>query len=142
MEKFSSSFKGYNIEEVNRFVDEMTKEYSSIIDKLKSKDYEIAELKRKVEDLEKKANSNSLGTIYNGGEEITRLAKNEARMIIDDAKKNASRIVNDALLEADKIEFKAETLKRNMTVFKRRMRTIVKSQLETIEDIEEIRLDE
>ncbi len=142
MERFSSSFKGYNIEEVNRFVDEMTKEYSSIIDKLKSKDYEIAELKRKVEDLEKKANSNSLGTIYNGGEEITRLAKNEARMIIDDAKKNASRIVNDALLEADKIEFKAETLKRNMTVFKRRMRTIVKSQLETIEDIEEIKLDE
>ncbi len=142
MERFSSSFKGYNIEEVNRFVDEMTKEYSSIIDKLKSKDYEIAELKRKIEDLEKKANSNSLGTIYNGGEEITRLAKNEARMIIDDAKKNASRIVNDALLEADKIEFKAETLKRNMTVFKRRMRTIVKSQLETIEDIEEIKLDE
>ncbi len=142
MERFSSSFKGYNIEEVNRFVDEMTKEYSSIIDKLKSKDYEIAELKRKIEDLEKKANSNSLGTIYNGGEEITRLAKNEARMIIDDAKKNASRIVNDALLEADKIEFKAETLKRNMTVFKRRMRTIVKSQLETIDDIEEIKLDE
>jgi len=142
MERFSSSFKGYNIDEVNRFVDEMTKEYSSIIDKLKSKDYEIAELKRKVEDLERKSNSNSLGTIYNGGEEITRLAKNEARMIIDDAKKNASRIVNDALLEADKIEFKAETLKRNMTVFKRRMRTIVKSQLETIEDIEEIKLDE
>ncbi len=142
MERFSSSFKGYNIEEVNHFVDEMTKEYSSIIDKLKSKDYEIEELKRKIENLEKSQNSSSLATIYNNGEEITRLAKNEARTIIDDAKKNASRIVNDALLEADKIEYKTETLKRNMVVFKRRMKTIVKSQLDTIEDIEEIKLDE
>lgn len=142
MERFSSSFKGYNIEEVNRFVDEMTREYSSIIDKLKAKDVEIASLKRENEELKKKVESNSLGHLYSANEEITRLAKQEARGIIDDAKKNASRIVNDALLEAEKIEYKAENLKRNMVVFKRRMRTIVKSQLETIEDIEEIKLDE
>ncbi len=142
MERFNSSFKGYNIEEVNRFVDEMTREYSAIIDKLKAKDAEIERLKREIEELNKKATANSLGNLYSANEEITKLARNEARMIIDDAKKNASRIVNDALLEAEKIEYKAETLKRNMTVFKRRMRTIVKSQLDTIEDIEEIKLDE
>ncbi len=142
MERFNSSFKGYNIEEVNRFVDEMTREYSAIIDKLKAKDVEIERLKREIEELNKKATANSLGNLYSANEEITKLARNEARMIIDDAKKNASRIVNDALLEAEKIEYKAETLKRNMTVFKRRMRTIVKSQLDTIEDIEEIKLDE
>lgn len=142
MEKFNSSFKGYNIDEVNRFVDEMTREYGSIIDKLRSKDAEIERLKEKVARLENDANKNSMGNIYGANEEITRLAKYEARTIIDDAKKNASRIVNDALLEAEKIEVKAETLRRNMVVFKRRMRTIVKSQLETIDDIEEIKLDE
>ena len=46
MERFSSSLKGYNINEVNRFVDEMTREYSSIIDKLRSRDAEIEKLKR------------------------------------------------------------------------------------------------
>lgn len=142
MEKFNSSFKGYNIDEVNRFVDEMTREYGSIIDKLRSKDAEIERLKEKVARLESDANKNSIGNIYGANEEITRLAKYEARSIIDDAKKNASRIVNDALLEAEKVEVKAETLRRNMVVFKRRMRTIVKSQLETIDDIEEIKLDE
>lgn len=142
MERFNSSFKGYNIEEVNRFVDEMTREYSSIIDKLKSKDEEIDRLKREIQNLETKANQNSIGMIYNANEEITRLAKNEAKTIIDDAKKNASRIVNDALLEAERIELKAEQLRRNMVVFKRRMRTIVKSQLETIDDIEEVKLED
>lgn len=142
MERFSSSFKGYNISEVNKFVDEMTNEYSSIITKLRAKDAEIERLKKENADLQQKLNNNNLGSIFSSGDEITRLAKNEARSIIDDAKKNASRIVNDALLEAEKIEYKSENLKRNMTVFKRRMRTIVKSQLDTIEDIEELKLDE
>lgn len=142
MERFNSSFKGYNIDEVNKFVDEMTKEYEAIIDKLRIKDAEIDRLKRETEDLKTKATNNSLGNLYSANEEISRMAKQEARMIIDDAKKNASRIVNDALLEAERIELKAETLRRNMVVFKRRMRTIVKSQLDTIEDIEEVKLED
>lgn len=142
MERFSSSLKGYNIDEVNRFVDEMTKEYGAIIDKLRAKDAEIERLKGEIKKLETKARNDNLGNIYSSSEEISRLAKYEARTIIDDAKKNASRIVNDALLEAEKIELKAETLRRNMVVFKRRMRTIVKSQLETIDDIEEVKLDD
>lgn len=142
MERFNSSLNGYNIEEVNKFVDDMTREYGSIIEKLRIKDAEIERLKSEKKILEEKAAKNTLGNIYSANEEMTRMAKYEARTIIDDAKKNASRIVNDALLEAEKIEIKTETLKRNMVVFKRRMRTIVKSQLETIEDIEEIKLDE
>ncbi len=149
MERFNSSLKGYDIGEVNRFVDEMTSRYEALVEKLHTKDAEIKEQKKEIEqlksniaDLKAKINSNSLGSLYNANEDITRIAKQEARSIIDDAKKNASRIVNEALLEADRIELKAETLKRNMIVFKRRMRTIVKSQLETIDDIEEVKLEE
>lgn len=142
MERFNSSIKGYNIQEVNKFVDDMTREYGAIIDKLRAKDAEIERLKREIQDLERKAQTNAIGNVYGANEEITRLAKQEARTIIDDAKKNASRIVNDALLEAEKIEIKAETLRRNMVVFKRRMRTIVKSQMDTIEDIEDVKLED
>lgn len=142
MERFNSSFKGYNIDEVNKFVDDMTREYGAIIDKLRKKDLEIDRLKRENSVLQRKVDSNSIGSIYNSSEEISRMAKYEAKTIIEDAKKNASRIVNEALLEAEKIEIKAENLRRNMVVFKRRMRTVVKSQLETIDDIEEIKLDE
>lgn len=142
MERFNSSFRGYNIEQVNKFVDEMTKEYASIIEKLKDKDREISSLNSQIKDLQEKIKNNNLGQIYGATDELSRLAKHEARTIIDDAKKNASRIVNDALLEAEKIEYKADNLRRNMVVFKRRMRTIVKSQLETIEDIEDIKLED
>ncbi len=142
MERFNSSFKGYNIEEVNRFVDEITREYGSIIDKLKAKDATIANLEHEIEKLKANSREDSISRIYSANNELSRLAKEEARMIIDDAKKNASRIVNDALLEAERIELKSETLRRNMIVFKRRMRTIVASQLQTIDDIEEVKLDD
>lgn len=145
MEKFNSSLNGYNIEEVNKFVDDMTREYGAIIDKLRIKDETIRKLESEKSSLEGQINvlnSNLLSNIYNSNDEITRLAKYEARAIIDEAKKNASRIVNDALLEAEKIEVKAENLKHNMIVYKRRVRSIVKSQLDIIDDIEDIRLDD
>ena len=94
MERFNSSFKGYNIDEVNKFVDDMTREYGAIIDKLRKKDLEIDRLKRENSDLQRKVDSNSIGSIYNSSEEISRMAKYEAKTIIEDAKKNASRIVN------------------------------------------------
>ena len=34
--KFNSSFNGYNIKEVNKFVDEMASEYSKMLERLKN----------------------------------------------------------------------------------------------------------
>ena len=143
MERFSSSFKGYNVKEVNQFVDETLKEYSKMLEKLKNRDAEILELKREIENYK---TMNSLARdnfmALDASSRIKEMAKNEAKSIIDDAKKNASRIVNDALLEAEKIEFKADQLKRNMTVFKRRIKSALETQMQTIEDIEEIKLED
>ena len=57
-----------------------------------------------------------------------------------DAKRNASHIVNDALLRAEKIEVKADTLERNIITFKRKLKLIVEQQLAVVEDIEELDL--
>ena len=67
-------------------------------------------------------------------------AHRESELIVDDAKKNANRIVNEALLRAEKTEMEADMLKRNINVFKRRLKDIVESQLEVIKDIEKVEL--
>lgn len=143
MERFSSSLKGYNIEEVNRFVDKTVEEYRNMLEKLKEKDTEINNLKNELERYKSKEyNLNNMTyASIDTSSQITQMARQEAKMIIDDAKRNASRIVNDALLDAERTEMKAEQLRRNMVVFKRRMRTVIQSQMQTIDDIEEIKLD-
>ena len=70
------------------------------------------------------------------------MAKEEAKDIVDNAKKNASRIVNDALLEAEKVEIRADQLRRNMVTFKRKLRSALQLQLQNVDDMDDIKLDE
>ncbi len=144
MERFSSSLNGYNVKEVNDFVDTTAREYASMLDKLKSKDAEIFKLEnelKKYKNMYENMNRATLASTETSNT-ITQMSRNEARMIIEDAKRNASRIVNEALLEAERIEMRAEQVRRNMVVFKRRMRAIIQTQIQTIEDIEDVKLDD
>lgn len=139
MERFSTSIKGYNVKDVNKFVDETLKEYANMLDKLKKRDIEIIELKT---ELEKLKNTTYIADLYSDNLKIKENARIDANRIIDDAKRNASKIVNDALLEAEKIEIKADNLRRNMTIFKRKLRNSLQIQLESVDDLDDIKLDD
>ncbi len=139
MRKFSSSINGYSKLEVNSFVNEVTEEYEKMLNKLKNQDAEILKLKQ---DLEKYKNmENTLNRAIMVAEDtsnqIKKIAKDEAKGVIDDARRNASRIVNDALLKADKIEQDAETLKRRVVYFKKRLKNVVDEELDFIDSINE-----
>jgi len=137
LRKFNTSLNGYNKLEVNNFVNEVTSEYESMLSKLKKQDEEISKLKT---DLEKYQNMEStlnraIMVAEDASNQIKRVARDEAKGVLDDARRNASRIVNDALLKADKIEQDAETLKRRVVIFKKRLRSVVDEQIEFIDSI-------
>lgn len=139
MKKFSKSFKGYDIEEVNDFVQNVTKEYESMLNKLKARDIEIDRLKRdmdKYTSLEDTLNKTIL-VAEDASVQIKRLARDESKGIIEDARKNASRIINDALIRAQKYETDAEALKQRIIQFKRKYRQALEIEIENIEEITE-----
>ena len=63
-------------------------------------------------------------------------------VIINEARKNASRIVNDALIRAERAEIKAETLERNVRIFKKKLKLVVEQQLAVVEEIEDLHVDD
>ena len=71
-------------------------------------------------------------------DQIKSNAYRESEVIIDNAKKNASRIVNEALLEAEKAEIEASRIRRNVVVYKRKLKDLLQAQLAMIEDIEKV----
>ena len=71
-------------------------------------------------------------------DQIKSAAHRESDIILQDAKMNASRIVNESLLKAERTEMEAEMLKRNVTVFKRKLRGLIETQLELVDDIEKV----
>ncbi|HIR74954.1 TPA: DivIVA domain-containing protein [Candidatus Ventrenecus avicola] len=139
MKKFSTSFNGYNKSEVNSFVKDVAKEYESMLNNLKKRDEEIASLKQKLLQYQNMENTlnKALLIAEDASSQIKKVARDESKSIIDEAKRNASRIVNDALLKAEKLEADGENLRKRIVIFKRKFRSIIETELETIDSIDE-----
>lgn len=143
MEKFSTSFSGYKKEEVNKFLDDVIKQVESMINNMKSKDLEIERLNKELEhykNLESTFNR-ALLIAEDAGQQIRNTARQESINIVEDAKRNADRIINNALLKAEKTEQDAERLRRNIITFKRRLRDILENQLELVDDIDRLDIE-
>ena len=150
MEKFNRTLRGYDPVEVNAFLDQVIGQVEKMVSEGKVKDAKIRELKNV--ELENKALREKLmqyermeNTLNKAilmaqkpSEQIKLNAIKESETILEDAKRNASRIVNESLLRAEKTEMEANMLKRNINIFKRRLRSIIEEQLEMVNDIEKV----
>ena len=144
MEKFSTSKDGYNKEEVNKFVNEVVTEYESMLTKLKQKDSEINELSKsldKYNNLELALNKTIL-MAEESANQMKKLAKDEADSLISDAKKNASRIVNEALMQAEKTELESIRIKRNIIMFKKKLKILLENQMDLADEIDKIDMED
>ena len=150
MKKFRRSFNGYNVDEVNAFIDDVIRRIESILkeeEQIKreiiGKDNKIKELEYSLEhykSIENELNS-SINTAQDHAEYIKRLANSERDAIINEARKNANRIISDALIRAEKTEYQAQTLKKNINLFKSRVRTMLNQQLDIIDDLDKEELN-
>ena len=144
MDKFNYEANGYNRAEVNKFVTDVIKETEGIIKRCKDQKKEIADLKDKLshyEDLENTLKQ-SLINAEQTADNVKRLAREEANIIVSDAKHNASRIVGESLLKARKIEYEADRLEKNVKIFKRKLKIIVEQQMAVVEEIETLDLED
>ncbi len=166
MEKFSRVLRGYDPEEVNDFLDKVIAKVEAMVKDIEEKDKKINELtklnqddKQQISDLKRLEQENlnltskiaqfermednlkkAILMAEKTSEQIKLTAYQERDIIISDAKKNANRIVNEALLKAETIEKESDMLRRNMIVFKRRLKDALSTQVELIEDIEKIEI--
>lgn len=144
MDKFHYEANGYNRSEVNAFIERVIRETEGIINKYQEQKQELKSLEEKLESykaLEDSINK-SIVNAEKTSDNIKRLAREEANVIVSDAKNNASRIVNDALIRSERIEQQADVLERNIKIFKRKLKIIVEQQLAVVEEIEVLDLDE
>jgi len=143
--KFNRSINGYNVNEVNAFLDSVIRQVESIIrddSRIKqdiiSKDLKIRDLEEIIKhykESEQQLNMALLNAQENG-EYIKRVAKSEGDAIITDARRNANRIISDSLVRAERTEYEAQMLKKNINLFKDRVRTMLNQQLDIIDDLD------
>ena len=137
---FGMSFYGYNKNEVKDFLNNVTKEYEDMLNKLKKTADEKAKLESELEQYKSIETSlrRTLALAEESNQTIRKSANDESIAIIEDAKKNASRIINDALIRAQKIQDDADKIKLDTIKYRNKAINILKEQKEILDKYEDI----
>lgn len=140
MNGFNTVFRGYDKEEVKKYLDKVIKEYERLLNEKKIVDEKVNDLSKQLEKYEQLESTlnRALFSAESASDEIKRVARLEAEGLINEAKRNANRIINDALIKAEKANDDADRLKRNVTLLKKRLRAIIEGQLEVIEEMDRL----
>lgn len=138
--KFSKQMmNGYSVDEVDDFLDDLTKDYEKLYK-------EVAENKDKLEELEESIGKyktiegtlqNTLVMAQNTAEEVKALAKQQAEQIISEAQADAKQAVADLEHELSLKRREMEELQKQFDVYKAKMEALLISQLELLQDDKE-----
>ena len=145
MKRFSIVNNGYNIEEVNQFIDVVIKKLEQISADNSNYLVQLDELRRQIEiEKSKQVNneidvkvSKALIAAQETTDKMKELAKEEADLIVREAKENANAIIHEALIDAEKKQQEYELLKKDYNVYKTKVEALVKAQLELLDENKE-----
>jgi len=130
---------GYNVDEVDEFLDEITADYEKIYKENK-------ELKENAEVLNNDVGQykniestlqNTLVIAQKTADEIQNVAKQQAEQIIKDAEYQAKTKIDELNTQIMIKEKEKKDLKKQFNVYKAKMESLLISQLELIKDMEE-----
>lgn len=143
MKRFTIVSNGYNVDEVNRFIDVVIKRLEKLNNDNSMLQMQISSLEEKLkqEKQEEIKLSEAILAAQSTSERIKSLAREEANMIVEEARNNANSIIHEALISAEKTEREALLLKKNITVYKNRIKNIIKAQLEIADDLDKYDID-
>ena len=128
---------GYNVEEVDDFLDEVGADYSKKCKEVQEKEEQLEELRKEIEKYKSLESTlqNTLVMAQSTAEEVKNVAKKQADQLLSEAKSTAERETID--LE-QKVAFKKselESLQKQFDIYKAKMESLLISQLELIKEV-------
>ncbi|MGP3640722.1 DivIVA domain-containing protein [Lentilactobacillus hilgardii] len=143
--EFSTKLRGYNIDEVNDFLDQIIKDYQIILEENKDLRSQLSESKDKLSyfnDLKDSLNQSILvaqeaaDKVKSNSKKEAEITNREAQKKADDIVKTAdeksTQILEEASKRAKKLAIETDDLKKNTRVFRQRLEVMLESQLAVI----------
>ena len=108
MKRFSIVEKGYDVDEVNRFIDivierleKLNTENTTYAAKIERLNARIQEKENTIDGQDVKKLEKAILAVQETSDRMKKVAKEEARIIVEEAKNNANSIVHEALIKAE-----------------------------------------
>ncbi len=139
--EFKRSFRGYNEEEVDEFLDRVIKDYEQLYRENIELKENLDRLNSKLEHFQHMENTlhNTLVIAQETAEEVKLNAKKETELLIKEAEIRAQKIVDEAVIKVRRMTTEYEELQKQAHVYRTRMRTLIQAQLEMLGETEEDR---
>ena len=128
---------GYNVEEVDDFLDQLTVDYEKMYK-------EASENKRRIEELEKSIEhyktiegtlQNTLVMAQSAADEVKNIAKQQAEQIVKEAEGSARKSADDLTQTIVLKKKELEDVEKQFDIYKAKMESLLISQLELIKDM-------
>ena len=143
MKRFSIVEKGYDIDEVNRFIDivigrleKLNAENAAYVAKIEKLNLKLQDGKPNDDRLEK-----AILAVQETADRMKELSREEARIIVEEAKNNANSIIHEALIKAEKLEHENMLLEKNIKIYKERIKTLLEAQLTLVDDMDKVEIE-
>ena len=128
---------GYNVEEVDDFLDEIGADYAQKNRELQEKDRQLGDLKNEIEKYKSLESTlqNTLVMAQSTAEEVKNVAKQQADQLLAEAKQTAQRDVNNLEQKVLLKRKELENLQKQFDIYKAKMESLLISQLELIKEV-------
>ncbi|MEW6724295.1 MAG: DivIVA domain-containing protein [Bacillota bacterium] len=130
--EFGRAFRGYNEEEVDEFLDQVVREFESLIMENNALKEELARVNREIDhyqNIEETLN-NTLIVAQRAADEVRANAEKEADLLVREAKAKADRLLADEQAQVRRVREEYESLQKQLEYFRAKMRGFLQAQLE------------
>lgn len=142
--EFGRSFRGYDEDEVDDFLERVIQDYEALIRQNKELEERLEDMGDRLKHFSniEESLSKSIIVAQETAEEVKANARKEAQLILKEAEKNADRIVSEALNKSRKIALEVEDVQKHAAIFRARFRSLIQAQLEMLESGDWDRFDQ
>ncbi|MEY8463624.1 DivIVA domain-containing protein [Streptococcus merionis] len=146
---FGGKFRGYNIQEVDEFLDIVTRDYEDLVRKNLEQETTIKMLTERLAYFDEMKESLSQSVILaqdtaeklkatsaSESQNIIKQAEHDAAFLLDTAKAKANDILREATDNAKRVAVETEELKNKSRVFQQRLKSTIESQLAIVNSAE------
>jgi cell division initiation protein len=126
-QEFSRSFRGYNEEEVDDFLDKIVKDYEELINENVRLNEEIERMQEKLKEFSEIEETlrSALLNAQKSAEEMRGRVESEAKIIIEKAEMDAKMLKQQVLQREDLVKSEIDNLRRYKFTFKEKFKSML-----------------
>ncbi len=135
-QEFSKSFRGYNEEEVDDFLDKIVKDYEELINENVRLNEEIEKMQEKLKEFSEIEETlrSALLNAQKSAEEMKGRVESEAKIIIEKAELEAKSLKQEVFQREDLVKNEIDNLRRYKFIFKEKFKSMLNLYLKMVED--------